>query len=177
MKFILDSSNAVSGSSLHLKLSGFSIELSDVSGCGKVAVAEDSGKISIEVLSEIKSVSVKESLIPAVEHNQPSEKDLLPENMHVEKPEKSLNEPVSDVQDIPTNELFKKLAALRLQIANEANLPPYIIFHDTTLKDMASKMPVDLDEMKEVSGVGQSKLQKYGVRFVNVIKEHLADSA
>ena len=86
-------------------------------------------------------------------------------------------ESVSDVQNISPDLLFKKLVTLRRQIAQEANLPPYIIFHDTTLKDMVSKMPVDLDEMKEVSGVGESKLQKYGVRFVDVIKEYLADSA
>ena len=42
---------------------------------------------------------------------------------------------------------------------------------------MVSKLPVDLEEMKEVSGVGNSKLEKYGSRFVEVIKEYLAESA
>ena len=101
----------------------------------------------------------------------------MSEDIQNEVQEKPLIQSVSDVQNISPDILFKKLVELRRQIAQEANLPPYIVFHDTTLKDMVSKMPVDLDEMKEVSGVGQSKLQKYGVRFVDVIKEYLANSA
>jgi ATP-dependent DNA helicase RecQ len=73
--------------------------------------------------------------------------------------------------------LFQKLVALRRDIAKEASVPPYIIFHDTTLKDMVSKLPVDLDSMKEVSGVGNTKLEKYGSRFIAIIKDYLADSA
>jgi ATP-dependent DNA helicase RecQ len=42
---------------------------------------------------------------------------------------------------------------------------------------MASKLPTDLEEMKDISGVGQSKLEKYGTRFISTIKEYLAETA
>lgn len=175
MKFLINSTSAVPGTSLHLKISGFSIELSDVSGFGKVTVVEDLGKVSIEVLP-----SIDEGFLPAIDNKPLLEKASLLKNMQEaedEENEKPLTEFISDVQNISPDLLFKKLVTLRRQISQEVNLPPYIIFHDTTLKDMVSKMPVDLDEMKEVSGVGITKLEKYGVRFVDVIKEYLADSA
>ena len=68
----------------------------------------------------------------------------------------------SEVLDISPDLLFQRLVALRREIAKEAKLPPYIIFHDKTLKEMVSKLPVDLEEMKEVSGVGNARLEKYG---------------
>ena len=89
----------------------------------------------------------------------------------------SLSEAVPTVLDISQDLLFQRLVALRKQIAKEEKLPPYIIFHDTSLKDMVSKLPVDLESMKNVSGVGHAKLEKYGIRFVDAIKEYLAESA
>ena len=67
--------------------------------------------------------------------------------------------------------LFDKLRALRLEIAREEKMPPYIVFSDKTLIDMAAKMPVNQEEMMNVSGVGENKFAKYGERFLSVIKE------
>ena len=66
-------------------------------------------------------------------------------------------------------ELFERLRALRLVIAREEGVPPYIIFNDKTLIDMCEKLPVDADTMLSVSGVGQNKLMKYGSRFTEEI--------
>ncbi len=66
-------------------------------------------------------------------------------------------------------ELFERLRALRLVIAREEGVPPYIIFNDKTLIDMCEKLPVDVDTMLSVSGVGQNKLMKYGSRFTEEI--------
>ncbi len=66
-------------------------------------------------------------------------------------------------------ELFERLRALRLVIAREEGVPPYIIFNDKTLIDMCEKLPVDADTMLSVSGVGQNKLIKYGSRFTEEI--------
>lgn len=68
-------------------------------------------------------------------------------------------------------QLFDKLRALRLEIAREEKMPPYIVFSDKTLIDMAAKMPVNKEEMMNVSGVGENKFAKYGERFLSVIKE------
>lgn len=68
--------------------------------------------------------------------------------------------------------LFERLKKLRLEIAREESMPPYIIFSDKTLIDMAAKKPSSKPEMLDVSGVGENKLAKYGERFLEVIEEY-----
>lgn len=67
--------------------------------------------------------------------------------------------------------LLEKLKALRLRIAREENMPPYIIFSDKTLIDMAAKTPTSKEEMLNVFGVGENKYAKYGERFMALIEE------
>lgn len=69
-------------------------------------------------------------------------------------------------------ELFEKLRKLRLVIAKEEAMPPYIIFSDKTLIDMCVKVPKNKDEMMNVSGVGENKYKKYGERFLEEINEY-----
>lgn len=66
--------------------------------------------------------------------------------------------------------LFEKLRQLRLEIAKEENMPPYIIFSDKTLVDMCAKKPGNKNEMMQVSGVGENKYQRYGQRFIEAMK-------
>lgn len=66
-------------------------------------------------------------------------------------------------------DLFEKLRALRLEIAREESMPPYIIFSDKTLIDMCVKKPTNKEEMLNVSGVGEHKFAKYGERFIEAI--------
>lgn len=68
------------------------------------------------------------------------------------------------------NELFLHLKAVRLRLANAQDVPPYIIFHDRTLKEMASLKPKTLEEMTYLNGVGQTKLALYGETFIEQIK-------
>ena len=65
--------------------------------------------------------------------------------------------------------LFEKLRELRLEIAREENMPPYIVFNDKTLIDMSAKVPASKEEMLEVSGVGENKFKKYGDKFLKAI--------
>lgn len=67
--------------------------------------------------------------------------------------------------------LFDKLRELRLEIAREEGMPPYIIFSDKTLIDMAAKVPASKTEMLAVSGVGENKYAKYGERFLGIIEK------
>ncbi len=71
--------------------------------------------------------------------------------------------------------LFDKLRALRLEIAREESMPPYIIFSDKTLIDMAEKVPTSKGEMLNVSGVGENKYLKYGNRFLSLIEACIED--
>ena len=68
--------------------------------------------------------------------------------------------------------LFEKLRQLRKEIAGELNLPAYIVFHDSVLHQMASKMPVNQSELIRVRGVGSEKLQRFGDQFIAVIVAH-----
>lgn len=68
-------------------------------------------------------------------------------------------------------DLFEKLRALRLAIAREESLPPYIVFSDKTLIDMCTKLPKDKASMLGVSGVGAAKFEKYGQKFLEAIEE------
>ena len=67
--------------------------------------------------------------------------------------------------------LFEKLRNLRLEIAREESMPPYIVFSDKTLIDMCVRVPRNKSEMLNVSGVGAVKFDKYGQRFLDAIKE------
>jgi ATP-dependent DNA helicase RecQ len=65
--------------------------------------------------------------------------------------------------------LWIALKAKRLALAREQGVPPYVIFHDSTLMDMLSRRPTTPDEMAQVSGVGQAKLARYGDEFLSVL--------
>lgn len=69
--------------------------------------------------------------------------------------------------------LFAKLRKLRKAIADEDGLPPYVVFSDATLVDMADILPTSYGEMLAVNGVGQRKLEKYADAFLDLIQEHL----
>ena len=69
------------------------------------------------------------------------------------------------------NPLFEALRAKRREIAMEAGLPPYVIFHDSVLRDMAMLRPGTLDALGQLSGVGARKLEAYGSVFLQVIRE------
>ena len=69
--------------------------------------------------------------------------------------------------------LFEQLRQLRLQIARETEKAPYLIFSDATLKDMVGALPINDDELLQVSGVGKAKLATYGAAFLKAIREFI----
>ena len=68
--------------------------------------------------------------------------------------------------------LFEALREVRRELARTAGLPPYVIFHDATLREMAAMKPQTLSELAEIGGVGARKLEAYGQDFVNAIRAH-----
>ena len=72
--------------------------------------------------------------------------------------------------DFPHDPLFEALRARRRDLAKEAGVPPYVIFHDSTLREMAELRPETLHALSRVSGVGQAKLERYGEAFVEVVR-------
>lgn len=71
-------------------------------------------------------------------------------------------------------DLFARLRFLRKQIADKENIPPYIVFNDATLQEMAQYMPTSNIEMLQINGVGSIKLEWFGQPFMALIQEHKA---
>ncbi|MDP8099194.1 DNA helicase RecQ [Pasteurella atlantica] len=70
-------------------------------------------------------------------------------------------------------DLFARLRFLRKQIADRENIPPYIVFNDATLQEMAEFTPQTPNEMLAINGVGERKLERFGEAFIQLIKAHL----
>ncbi len=70
-------------------------------------------------------------------------------------------------------ELFDRLRALRLEVARSRGVPPYVIFHDATLREMARLRPASLDALLEVRGVGARKAEDLGGVFLEAIRAHM----
>lgn len=79
------------------------------------------------------------------------------------------------VEDVKYPELFEILRQYRYQMAQKAHIPPYIIFSDKTLREMSTYLPVNREEMLAINGVGNSKYEKYGKAFENLIQEFIRD--
>ena len=72
--------------------------------------------------------------------------------------------------------MYSILKDLRRKTAREKNLPPYVIFQDASLQDMASYYPITMEELQNISGVGRSKAKKYGAPFLKVIMEYVEEN-
>jgi ATP-dependent DNA helicase RecQ len=246
MRLVVDSTRSVAGSTLSLRVSGFDIELSDISGGEKLVISEYSGRVSVEfvaferiaesaaaeavsaaivadgiagqpvlvsavtevipatvlpsavaealvepvsvaTITEVTAEPVSVAAITEVAAAEPVSGSIITEAtpaaaLVLAKPKKGVSvEPSQEdsvvKQSSSSEALFQRLSVLRKKVASEQKLPPYIIFHDSTLREMIAHMPTDLVALIGISGVGQSKMDKYGSRFVEVIKEYLAEVA
>ena len=72
--------------------------------------------------------------------------------------------------------LFTMLKDLRKQISKKENLPPFVIFQDPSLEDMAIQYPITMDELTKITGVGVGKAQKYGKPFLDFIKKYVDEN-
>ncbi|MEL7049661.1 MAG: HRDC domain-containing protein, partial [Pseudomonadota bacterium] len=69
-------------------------------------------------------------------------------------------------------DVFNALKAVRLELARSASVPPYVICHDKTLAELAHVRPTSKDALNDISGLGVSKIKKYGTAFLDAIAEH-----
>lgn len=93
--------------------------------------------------------------------------DVLLGNQKVFRKEDQKVRKVVEIDD----QLFESLRALRMDLAQEAGVPPYLVFSDSTLKEMCEKRPENSLQLLQVKGVGQNKLDKYGEQFLAIIRE------
>jgi ATP-dependent DNA helicase RecQ len=80
----------------------------------------------------------------------------------------------SVAQAAPEAELLRRLKECRQTIARERKIPPYMVFHDTTLLEMVAKRPTNLTEFGTLSGVGERKLATYGALFLDILRQSQA---
>jgi ATP-dependent DNA helicase RecQ len=92
----------------------------------------------------------------------------LPTREKVRKPGKATRPAIE--LDAADQELFEALRLRRLELAREHSVPPYVIFHDSTLRELASRRPTSDDEMRGITGVGEQKLTRFGRDFIAVIQ-------
>ena len=97
----------------------------------------------------------------------------LREDVRAPRPQTRPERPAAPASVSAANEpLWQALRACRRRIAAEHGVPPYVVFHDKTLIQLAELRPRSLEEMLDISGIGQAKLERYGDRFLEVIRGH-----
>ena len=96
----------------------------------------------------------------------PLRRDLLVKRK-ASKPKAAVPETVAEED----HDLWEALRSCRKQLADDNDVPPYVIFHDSTLRQMAADKPQTTEELLAISGVGHTKLERYGEAFLEVIRE------
>ena len=130
-------------------------------------IKEDSGCLVLELLGESPAITANDAVTESDEINLPTVPVFEGEGTD----EGTAKEDDAVVAYSRNNTLFHKLSDLRRTFANAEKVPPYLIFHDKTLWSMVEKLPVDLPSLGNISGVGKSKLEKYGAAFLEAIQE------
>jgi ATP-dependent DNA helicase RecQ len=72
--------------------------------------------------------------------------------------------------------LFNFLKDLRITVAKEKGIPPYVVFSEQSLEEMATQYPITMEELSHIGGVGRNKAQKFGTPFLALIKKHVEDN-
>ena len=98
-------------------------------------------------------------------------KDLAPEKPRRVKAERA--QPLTSEDDAS---LWEILRAHRLELARTQGVPPYVIFHDSTLLEMTRTVPTSIEAMASINGIGQVKLERYGDSFLDLLRAHAASA-
>ncbi|RKQ31504.1 DNA helicase RecQ [Oceanobacillus halophilus] len=125
----------------------------------------------IHFLIAEKLVATEEGRYPTLRLNQQSV-EVLKGKRQVEM----FTAPIPTTEEADFYEdLFSELRALRKQIADEKNVPPYVLFSDATLKELSRYFPVTKEDMLEIKGVGEKKYEQYGEEFLEIIRDWKAN--
>jgi superfamily II DNA helicase RecQ len=169
---------------------GLNLEVAQVEGQVEVAISKGAdGFTNVELIdvTDVSNDAVADSIIEESSLNDDAAivDDAIDDGMDSSIIEESIpniaDTDVSDDSKVVTNsfisedaqaELFTRLSALRKRLAIEQGKPPYIIFHDSTLRDIAREFPMDLKSLSKINGVGRVKLKRYGGLLLEAIHEY-----
>ena len=88
----------------------------------------------------------------------------------------SAAETTSKTSATTDEQLLKMLKSLRKQVAKQKQVPPFVVFQDPSLEDMALKYPINMDELVNIHGVGEGKAKKFGKKFIDLISTYVEDN-
>ncbi len=80
------------------------------------------------------------------------------------------------IESVYDKDLYAKLKELQKKVAKDMGLPPYVIFQQTSLEDMAFKFPTTINEMENITGVGKNKAKKFGTQFIELISNYVNEN-
>ena len=131
---------------------------------------------ALKEIKDIINVLIAEGYIYSTEGQYPVVK-IRPKAVQVLKGEGGVFQRVQkkQVKAEADESLFELLRSLRKRISQEENVPPYVVFPDSTLREMCSFLPTDRISMLSVKGVGEIKFQNYGSRFLDVITQYVTE--
>lgn len=115
-------------------------------------------------------INITEDKYPVVQLNSQSY-EILKGKRKVFKPGYNIQDG-NNTQKQVINGLFQQLKTLRRKLAEEKNIPPYIIFSDASLREMALHLPQNIPEFLDIKGVGQAKMETYGHEFLQLINNY-----
>jgi len=127
------------------------------------------GLLTVNV-AEISGFRLTEKSWPTLKGSQTVE---LRKDLPVTQPGKRARppeQPAVGFANEPDRPLFEKLRQLRLEVSKRLNVPPYVVFHDKTLKEMASRRPSTRAELLAITGVGERKAEQFGDLFLEIIR-------
>jgi len=143
-----------------------------------VELTLDTSRISIEFEGTI-SLRICEQTPPVQELTATTKDTRADDAAHLEQPARTQAHQEALIESAPVpapagTALFEQLVHLRRSLALSASVPPYVVFTDKTLREMADKRPHTLAEFANISGVGKAKLDRYGELFLSAIREEAA---
>lgn len=98
---------------------------------------------------------------------------VAPPEAEIDLPKRQVKKKASVIDEDVLRPLFDALRARRYELAQREHIPPFVIFSDATLWEMAAQKPLSLDAMAQIKGVGDFKLNKYGSQFIHVIESYI----
>jgi len=143
---------------------------------GKVIVIEAEGALSLAIREEHGAVVSAPVAVPAAP--VAAAPAFAPASPVASVPAAAPAAPVAAVPPAApaasADGLFSRLSGLRRALADAEQVPPYVVFQNKALHEMAQRLPQDMEALAQIPGVGQAKLEKYGAAFLAVINEGVA---
>lgn len=148
--------------SCRLFVSGVELEVGGMPPENELFICEENGAVEIRMFEQF-----------SMESNPPEcpLEVTTPAIRQEESPQEAVQQKVVEYESQENESLFWELAGLRNNLSSEQGFPPYVVFKDESLHEMARLLPANMEEFGNIKGVGKAKLEKYGEIFLEAIRK------